>query len=284
MNFFAVTFFIEGHNSQDWCEDHSRAMNPSHGLVEADRPTGFSSRHPRSADCIVSGNKVQISRHAAKSRMQVAGGCARVLSPGVERCGNSGNQRNGCDQTHPLMDLQHVGSLVEQGLFLGVVYKLNASGQETVLYSFTGLADGCCPRAGVIRDSAGNLYGTTNRGGALSGCVFGCGVVYKLNASGRETVLHTFTGGADGGDPNAGVIRDSAAKLYGTTGGGGTAGKGVVFKVDTSGNETVLYSFTGGAEGSDPNPSVIRDSAGNLYGTTIGGGTAGKGVAVKLDL
>src|ERR1017187_6084543 len=165
----------------------------------------------------------------------------------------------------------------------GVVYKLNASGQETVLYSFTGLADGCCPRAGVIRDSAGNLYGTTNRGGALSGCVFGCGVVYKLNASGRETVLHTFTGGADGGDPNAGVIRDSAGNLYGTTGGGGTAGKGGVLKGDTAGNETVLYGFTGGADGSDPNPSVIRDSAGNLYGTTIGGGTAGKGVAFKVD-
>ena len=142
MNFFAVTFFIEGHNSQDWCEDHSRAMNPSHGLVEADRPAGFSSRHPRRADCIVSGNKVQISRHAAKSRMQVAGGCTRVLSPGVERCGNSGNQRNGCDQTHPLVNLQHVGTLIEQGLSLGVGLSLRRRKTKVVERRFCFAAGG----------------------------------------------------------------------------------------------------------------------------------------------
>jgi uncharacterized repeat protein (TIGR03803 family) len=160
----------------------------------------------------------------------------------------------------------------------GVVYKLDvASGQETVLYSFTGGADGSGPSAGVIRDSAGNLYGTTGYGGT------GAGVVYKLDTAGNETVLYSFTGGADGSQPFAGVIRDADGNLYGTTQGGGSAGQGVVYKVDPSGNETVLYSFTGGADGGFVYAGVIRSPAGNLYGTTLFGGTAGCGVVFKVD-
>ena len=135
------------------------------------------------------------------------------------------------------------------------------------------------PYGGLIRDSKGNLYGTTNGGGAS-----GAGVVFKVDTSGNETVLYSFTGGADGGYPLAGVIRDSAGNLYGTTNGGGASGAGVVFKVDTSGNETVLYSFTGGADGGFPLWVVLaRDSAGNLYGTTAGGGASGAGVVFKVD-
>ena len=92
-------------------------------------------------------------------------------------------------------------------------------------------------------------------------------MVYKVDTAGHQTVLYNFTGGADGGNPYAGVIRDSAGNLYGTTI-GGTAGAGVVYKLDTSGHETVLYSFTGGADGSNPLAGVTLDSAGNLYGTT----------------
>jgi uncharacterized repeat protein (TIGR03803 family) len=164
----------------------------------------------------------------------------------------------------------------------GVVYKLDASGHETVLHSFAGGADGTQPAAGVIRDSAGNLYGTTPKGGSADR-----GVVYRVDASGHETVLYNFTGGADGGNPIAGVIRDSAGNLYGTTFYGGSAGRGVVYKVDASGHETVLYTFTGGADGSVPYGGVIRDSAGNLYGTTYEGGnacgSAGCGVVYKVD-
>jgi uncharacterized repeat protein (TIGR03803 family) len=115
-----------------------------------------------------------------------------------------------------------------------------------VLYSFTGLADGGEPLAGVIRDSAGNLYGTTYGGEGTAG------VVYKLDAAGQETVLYTFTGGINGGSPYAGVIRDSEGNLYGTTSSGGTARGGVVYKLDTAGQETILYNFTGQADGGDP--------------------------------
>ena len=166
----------------------------------------------------------------------------------------------------------------------GVVFKLDTAGNETVLYNFTGGIDGAGPQAGVIRDSAGNLYGTAG-GGIVSACQRGCGVVYKLDTAGRETVLYTFTGGADGANPSAGVIGDSAGNLYGTTSGGGTAGYGVVYKLDKAGHETVLYSFTGGADGDSPFTGVIRDSEGNLYGTasSAGGTPCCAGVVFKVS-
>jgi uncharacterized repeat protein (TIGR03803 family) len=161
----------------------------------------------------------------------------------------------------------------------GVVFKIDTSGKETVLYSFTGGTDGGYPFGSILSDSAGNLYGTTNGGGAS-----GAGVVFKVDLSGNETVLYSFTGGADGGYPLAGLIRDAAGNLYGTTNGGGAAGAGVVFKVDTSGNETVLYGFTGGDDGAYPLWVVLaRDWDGNLYGTTSSGGTTNAGVVFKID-
>ena len=132
---------------------------------------------------------------------------------------------------------------------------------------------------GVISDSSGNLYGTTFSGGRA-----GAGVLYKIDTSGHETVLYNFTGGSDGGYPCAGVIRDSAGNFYGTTLRGGTAGAGVVYKLDAGGHETVPYNFTGGADGAYPQAGVIRDSEGNLYGTAILGGLqGGGGVLYKLD-
>jgi uncharacterized repeat protein (TIGR03803 family) len=159
----------------------------------------------------------------------------------------------------------------------GTVFKVTASGHETVLYSFTGGADGGNPQAGVIRDSTGNLYGTTYYGG------LGQGVVYKLDTAGHETVLHTFGRASDGAFPYAGVIQDSAGSFYGTTYIGGASGKGAVFELRASGQETVVYSFTGGADGGYPEAGVVLDSAGNLYGTTTSGGAAGAGVVYKVD-
>jgi uncharacterized repeat protein (TIGR03803 family) len=163
----------------------------------------------------------------------------------------------------------------------GVVYKMDATGKETVVYSFAGGTDGSNPTAGVVLDSAGNLYGTTNHGG-----VFGFGVVFKVDSAGKETVLHSFTAGMDGSNPAAGVILDSDGNLYGTTLLGGAHNSGAVYKVESNGKETVLHSFTGGDEGALPEAGVVLDSAGNLYGTTRYGGSgqglAGHGVVYKL--
>ncbi len=176
-----------------------------------------------------------------------------------------------------------VGS--QTGAQEGVVFKMSPEGQETVLHSFTGLSDGGAPETGVILDSAGNLYGTTAKGG------LGTGVVYKIDAASRYTVLYRFKDGADGGEPLAGVVLDPAGDIYGTTAGAGITGSGVegagvVFELSTSGRYTVLYTFTGGADGGGPG-GIVRDPAGNLYGTTSLGGSAygldGFGVAYEID-
>jgi uncharacterized repeat protein (TIGR03803 family) len=160
----------------------------------------------------------------------------------------------------------------------GVVFKVNATGQETVLYSFTGGVNGGLPSGNLASDSAGNLYGTAALGG--NGCNgSSCGVIYKINSSGEETVLYSFTGGARGYDPN-GIIRDRGGNLYGATYWGGNQscidglGCGVVFKLDTADNLTVLYTFTGGADGGNPSSGLISDGKGNGYGVTKVGGDA----------
>jgi len=160
-----------------------------------------------------------------------------------------------------------------------VVTTLSAQAQTlTVLYSFKGGADGVQPYAGLLRDAAGNLYGTTYSGGAPCNC----GTVFKLDATGKETVLHSFAGG-DGQGPAAGLIRDAAGNLYGTTQYGGASGGGTVFKLDATGKETVLYSFTAGADGALPFSRLVRDAAGNLYGTTYFGDFCNCGTVFKLD-
>jgi uncharacterized repeat protein (TIGR03803 family) len=185
--------------------------------------------------------------------------------------GNSGCFENGC----------------------GVVFKLDAAGKETVLYSFTGGTDGGAPSS-IVRDPAGNLYGTTVGGGDLTcNSGYGCGTVFKLDTAGKETVLYSFTGtGGDGAFPYSGVVRDSAGALYGSTGGGGNQncgypGCGTVFKVEANGKETVLHRFTGtGGDGRNPTfASLVLDAAGNIYGTTQNGGDASCdcGVVFMLD-
>ena len=165
----------------------------------------------------------------------------------------------------------------------GTVFKVSPSGEETILHSFTGGADGGLPIGGVILDSAGYLYGTTFGGGSGSLTGLQEGVVFQMSTTGEETVLYSFTGLSDGGEPEAGVILDSQGNLYGTTVYGGTANGGVVYKLSPAGQETALYSFTGGADGAEPITGVVRDSAGNLYGTNINYGAGYEGVLYKLD-
>jgi len=172
---------------------------------------------------------------------------------------------------------------------LGLVPIPTAKAQTlTIIHSFAGPPDGETPEAGLIRDEAGNLYGTTYYGG-----VYGAGAVFKLDAFGSETVLYSF--GAYPGDGTillGGLIRDRAGNLYGTTRYGGESDYGTIFKLDTSGNETVLYSFAGSpTDGAYPSASLIRDKAGNLYGTTTYGGSGtcqslppfGCGTVFKFD-
>jgi uncharacterized repeat protein (TIGR03803 family) len=229
----------------------------------------------------------------------------------------------------------------------GLIYKLNAQGKQTILYTFTGGSDGGIPIGRLLRDPHGNLYGITSLGGdpkCSCGTVFklasngslkvlhnfkgatdgvqnqgqpelglvmvkgdlygsasfggvigcdgslGCGIVFKVTQSGKETVLHRFTGHSDGAFPQD-LITDKAGNIYGETGGSYAQGNaGTIFKMDTSGKMTVLYTLPGGATGSSPRWRLTRTANGTIYGVTqFGGkapcpiGTAGCGVVFKLS-
>lgn len=168
------------------------------------------------------------------------------------------------------------------GTGCGIVFNVNASGKERVVYRFAGGADGSYPIAGLTAAN-GALYGTTYTGGG-SGCTtsttIGCGTVFEVKASGKETVVHRFQGGTDGAEPIGGLAL-LGGTLYGTTtyGGGsactaGGAGCGTVFSVNASGQESVLYRFKGGTDGANPYASLVAVN-GELYGTTNDGGGAG---------
>ncbi|HEY6370057.1 MAG TPA: choice-of-anchor tandem repeat GloVer-containing protein [Candidatus Sulfotelmatobacter sp.] len=164
----------------------------------------------------------------------------------------------------------------------GTVFKVDTSGTETVLHSFGGAGDGWNPTARVVLDTAGNLYGTTAYGGAN-----GYGTIFKVDAAGNETILHSFAGGRDGANPNAGLVPDVAGNFYGTTQYGGRGcdrhGCGTVFRISAAGVETVLYRFADGADGASPLGGVALDSAGNIFGTTWLGGIHSYGTVFRLD-
>jgi uncharacterized repeat protein (TIGR03803 family) len=148
-----------------------------------------------------------------------------------------------------------------------------------VLYAFNEGSGGDQPWAGVIQSESGDLYGTTEYG-VGSGCPEGCGVVYKLNKAGTETVLLAFSG-TDGAYPVAPVVRDKEGNIYGTT--PASADYGNAFKVNTAGNETVLHNFTGKSDGCYPAQGLILDSSGDLFGTTPSCGSAGNGTIFKIN-
>jgi len=162
----------------------------------------------------------------------------------------------------------------------GTAFKLDASGKLLWSHSFD-LHNGADPMAGMTRGSAGHLYGTTVLGGDTTCYQYGCGTVFELDSTGREEVLHKFTG-SDGEFPEPLLARDAAGNLYGTT----LASLGNIFEMDKTGKLSVLYTFTGEADGCYP-VGLTLDSDGNLYGVTTGGGSApcgsGNGVAFELD-
>jgi uncharacterized repeat protein (TIGR03803 family) len=135
------------------------------------------------------------------------------------------------------------------GILLGAVMGGNAFAQnnEKVLHSFSGPLDGILPVAELVTDSAGNLFGTASQGGASN-----WGTVFKISPEGAFTLLYSFTGGSDGGNPGGPLYIDKRGNLFGTTMSGGKAGCGefgqgcgVVFELSPSGTYSVLYAFSG---------------------------------------
>jgi len=181
-------------------------------------------------------------------------------SPSVDGAGPASLIRNA--------DGTFYGNTYYGGPGFGTVYQLSSKGEETVLHMFQGQADGAYPQSPLVEDAKGNVYGTAYSYGGPSSA----GTIFKINNTGEFSVLHTFTGGADGNRPAAGLVQDSEGNFYGTTAGGGANLFGVVFKLSSTGEESVLYSFKGGRDGEGPVAPLIRDESGNLYGTTEYGG------------
>ena len=156
---------------------------------------------------------------------------------------------------------------------------------EKVIHSFLGApSDGQYPLAGLTVDQAGNLYGTTQVGGLGNR-----GSVFELSPGGNgwtETLLYSFSGGSDGANP-ASVLALNSGNVYGTAAyGGNTLGDGVVFKLSPSGSgwtEEVLHTFTNSPDGVRPDGGVVLDDAGNIYGSTFGGGTGGRGTVYQIS-
>jgi uncharacterized repeat protein (TIGR03803 family) len=182
---------------------------------------------------------------------------------------------------------------------LGTVFKVSASGTESVLHSFSGSpTDGATPMAGVTLDPAGNLYGTTYAGGAN-----GVGTIFEVDTAGTESVVYSFTGGVDGGNPFGGLTRDANGTFYGTAESGGSLGgllarSGVEFVPEPDGphgccrgvayalsgdTQKVLYTFTGSNDGGTPVGTLVL-SNGVLYGTTLAGGRGHNGTAFSITI
>jgi uncharacterized repeat protein (TIGR03803 family) len=194
---------------------------------------------------------------------------------------------DGRDGVYPVASLvMYKGSLygttVEGGIYNidGTVFELKhtmSGWTETTLHSFGATGDGSQPYCALTLDTAGNIYGTTNVGGAYS-----YGTVFKLTPSGTEGILWSFRNGTDGANPIAGVVMYNG-NLYGTTEYGGAHGYGTVFKVTPLGTEEILWSFRNGTDGAYPVAGLVVYE-GNLYGTTANGGAYGDGTVFKVTL
>jgi len=160
----------------------------------------------------------------------------------------------------------------------GTIFKVDASGNFTTLYSFTGTIDGANPERALVQGTDGSFYGVAGAGGAST-----YGTIFKIDAAGNFTLLHTFVRGSDGGGPVGSLVQGADGNFYGTTAGGGTYNLGTVYKMDSSGNVTTLYSFTGGADGTEPYAGLVQGTDGSFYGSALFGGAFGGGSLFKVD-
>lgn len=182
------------------------------------------------------------------------------------------------------------GTSVQGGTFAsGTVFQVTPAGVHTVLYSFTGGADGGEPYKGVTLDPHGDLFGTAVAGGSGS-CDGGCGVIFRLTNSGgvwTQSVVHSFTGGNDGSGPGSPVAFDRYGNAYGTTPTGGAFGLGVVYQLNRSGTSwkfRVIHAFTGGTDGAGGSAGrLLIDYLGNLYGVCTSGGVNGFGTVYEMS-
>lgn len=166
-------------------------------------------------------------------------------------------------------------------LFQGTVFRMTPSGAVTVLHSFNFFSgEGAVPYAGLVQGSDSNFYGTTLLGGAHFK-----GTVFKIDATGNLTTLHSFSGSpSDGANPIAGLLQGSDGNFYGTTGSGGADLQGTVFRITPAGAVTVLHSFSGHPnEGTLPFAGLVQGSDGNFYGATAFGGANFQGTVFKID-
>jgi len=165
--------------------------------------------------------------------------------------------------------------------FQGTVFRMTPSGAITVLHSFNSFfSEGAVPLAGLVQGGDGNFYGTTAFGGAHFK-----GTVFKINATGNLTTLHSFSGSpSEGANPIAALVQGSDSNFYGTTASGGEHFQGTVFRITPAGGITVLHSFSGSpSEGGVPFAGLVQGSDGNFYGTTALGGAHVKGTVFKID-
>jgi uncharacterized repeat protein (TIGR03803 family) len=174
------------------------------------------------------------------------------------------------------------------GVGNGTIFKLSPSGKFSLLYAFPGLGGlgtaGANPLGGLVRNAKGDIYGVTEGGGFGNGY----GVVFKVSASGKERVLHTFTGPPnDGLEPLATLVAGASGMFYGTTGFGGSGecqgGQpvcGIAFAIDSAGHYKIIHNFQGPpTDGFEPWDNLVQDAQGNIYGTTMSGGSDQSGIA-----
>jgi uncharacterized repeat protein (TIGR03803 family) len=162
----------------------------------------------------------------------------------------------------------------------GTIFEITPSGTYTLLYSFTGGADGTSPAGALVQGTDGNFYGTTSGNNGQNGN----GTIFRYKP-GATAPLTTFTGAADGGVPMAGLVEDDNGNFYGTTSESGTGSAGTVFMMNPDHVVTTLYAFCGSpncTDGSTPLAPLLQGADGNFYGTTSQGGTGFSGTIFKV--
>src|ERR1017187_4561821 len=186
---------------------------------------------------------------------------------------------------HLMKTLRFLGVMVLV-ILAGRPDRANAQVITTVIHRFNGNSDGGYPFGQVIRDSFGNLYGTTSTGGTnicFDGpCSSDFGTVFQINSAGAFTTLHRFSG-QDGQNAYTGLVQGQDGNFYGTTFSGGTHNSGTVFQITSSGALTKLHDFADTPEGANPRDRLYQDTDGNFYGTTVHGGTNGLGTVFQMS-